>query len=73
MNKKPGAARYPRPDAPDTPSDLNGAFGELPSLKEARRRMRSKPGFFSSLTPEAKAAMLAYEGHENLGPGDYDV
>lgn len=48
-----------------------GEFGELPSLAEARRRMRSKPGFFSSLTPEAKAAMLAYDGHENLGPGDY--
>jgi hypothetical protein len=49
-----------------------GSDGDLPSLTEARRRMLSKPGFFSSLTPEAKAAMLDYEGPENLGPGKYE-
>lgn len=45
---------------------------DLPSLEEARRRIRSKPGFFSSLTPEARAAMLAFEGPEILGPGEYE-
>ncbi len=45
---------------------------ELPSLQEVRRRIHSAPGFFSSLTPEAKAAMLEYDGPENLGPGSYD-
>lgn len=73
MSKKPSAARSMRLDAPDALPGPDGAFGEFPSLKEARRRIRGKPGFFSSLTPEAKAAMLAYEGHENLGPGDYDA
>ena len=51
---------------------LGGERSRLPSLEEARRRMHSGPGFFSSLTPEAKAAMLAYDGPENLGPGTYE-
>jgi hypothetical protein len=51
---------------------LNLPPEELPSLEEARRRMLSKPGFFSSLTPQQKAAMLAYDGPESLGPGKYE-
>jgi hypothetical protein len=73
MNKKSTAARSERSNARKSSPDLNGEFGELPSVAEARRRMLSKPGFISSLSPEAKAAMLAYDGHENLGPGDYDA
>lgn len=71
MSKRTTAARSERSNARNASPNLNGEFGELPSIAEARRRMLSKPGFFSSLSPEAKAAMLAYDGHENLGPGDY--
>lgn len=63
MHAEPGKRRFP----PRLSSD-----GDLPSLAEARRRMLGKPGFFSSLTPEAKAAMLAYDGPEHLGPGTYE-
>lgn len=46
---------------------LSGS-GALPTREEARRRIRGKPGFFASLTPEARAAMLRYDGLEVLGP-----
>jgi hypothetical protein len=36
--------------------------------EEARRRMRSKPGFFASLSPEAREFIKNYDGPENLGP-----
>ena len=39
----------------------------IPSRAEARRRIRSKPGFFTSLTPEQRAIMLGYDGPEVLG------
>ena len=39
-----------------------------PSREEARRRIRSKPGFFESLGPEARSAIAAYEGPEAMGP-----
>jgi hypothetical protein len=40
---------------------------ELSVREEARRRLRSKPGFFSTLSPEARAAVLSYDGPERLG------
>jgi hypothetical protein len=51
---------------------LRGQRPGLSSFEEARRRMHNAPGFFSSLTPEAKATMLAYDGPENLGPDPYE-
>lgn len=39
-----------------------------PSREEARRRIRSKPGFFESLSPEARSAIATYDGPEVMGP-----
>jgi hypothetical protein len=39
-----------------------------PSREEARRRIRSKPGFFESLSPEARSAIAMYDGPEAMGP-----
>jgi hypothetical protein len=43
-----------------------------PSLEEvreeARRRIRSKPSFFASLSPEARELMRNFDGPEMLGP-----
>jgi hypothetical protein len=45
-----------------------------PSLEEvaedARRRIRSKPGFFASLSPEARELIRNFDGPEMLGPPD---
>jgi hypothetical protein len=41
---------------------------DAPSREEARRRIRSKPGFFASLSPEARAAVLSDEGPDYLSP-----
>jgi hypothetical protein len=38
------------------------------SPEEARRRMRSKPGFLGSLSPEVLDELRRYDGPENLGP-----
>jgi hypothetical protein len=56
---EPSRVRRPVPHASGDP---------LPTREEARRRIRSRPGFFSSMSPEARAAMLAYDGPEILGP-----
>lgn len=49
---------------------LEWPVDDAPSREEARRRIRSKPGFFSTLSPEARAAVLSYDGPERLGlPG----
>jgi hypothetical protein len=40
---------------------------DAPSREEVRRRLQSKPGFFSTLSPEARAAVLSYDGSESLG------
>lgn len=40
---------------------------DAPSREEVRRRLQSKPGFFSTLSPEARAAVLSYDGPEHLG------
>jgi hypothetical protein len=42
----------------------------LPTIEEAERRLRSRPGFFARLTPEQIAAMDAYDGPEVLGPAN---
>ncbi len=42
----------------------------LPSLEEGRRRLRSLPDFFASLSPEALEMIKNYEGPEFLGPPD---
>jgi hypothetical protein len=63
-------------DAPTPTSRHTGGFAarvvewlvdDAPSREEARRRLRSKPGFFSTLSPEARAAVLSYDGPESLG------
>lgn len=36
--------------------------------EEARRRMRSRPGLFASMSPEDLAYLRAYDGPENSGP-----
>ena len=41
---------------------------DYPSPEEARRGIRSKPGFFASLSPEAREFIKNYDGPENLGP-----
>ena len=41
---------------------------DAPSREEARRRIRSKPGFFSTLSAQGRAAVLSYDGPEHLGP-----
>lgn len=40
---------------------------DSPSREEARRRIRSRPGFLSSLSPEARAALLHHDGPELMG------
>jgi hypothetical protein len=39
-----------------------------PSRAEARRRIRSKPGFFQSLSAEARSTIANYDGPEVIGP-----
>jgi len=39
----------------------------MPSLEEAERRIRSRPGFIASLTPEQIAMITAYDGPEVFG------
>ncbi len=39
-----------------------------PSRQEARRRIRSKPGFFESLGPEARSVIETNDGPEAMGP-----
>ena len=41
---------------------------EPPSREELRRRMRSKPGLYDSLSPEALEYLRNYDGPEHLGP-----
>jgi hypothetical protein len=41
---------------------------EPPSREEVRRRMRSKPGLYDSLSPEALEYLRNYDGPEHLGP-----
>jgi hypothetical protein len=41
---------------------------EAPSREEIRRRVRSKPGIFDSLSPEALEYLRDYDGPENSGP-----
>jgi hypothetical protein len=42
--------------------------GGAPTEEEVRRRIRSRPGFFASLSPEARKAILSYDGPVNMGP-----
>ena len=54
---------------PSTSDARYAIFDELvEARKEARRRIREKPGFFASLSPEARAAILRYDDPEILGP-----
>lgn len=39
-----------------------------PARDAARRRIRSKPGFFASLGATARSAILGYDGPEVMGP-----
>lgn len=49
---------------------IRGAATDLDGLtrEEARRRARSKPGLFASLSPEAREYLRNYDGPENMGP-----
>ena len=60
IEQRPGAAR----------SRVRGSAADLAGLtrEEARRRGRSKPGLFASLSPEARAYLRSYDGPENMGP-----
>lgn len=52
----------PGPDTGEVP-------GPLPSwLCEVEGRLRNRPGFFESLTPEQRAFLDSYDGPEVLGP-----
>ncbi len=42
----------------------------LPTIEEAERILRDRPGFFASLTPEQRATLDAYDGPEVLGPAN---
>ena len=44
----------------------------LPTEEEAERILRNRPGFFSSLTPEQRAAIDAWDGPDPdvLGPAN---
>jgi hypothetical protein len=41
---------------------------DAPTEEEVRRRICGKPGFFASLRPEARAAILNHDGPVNMGP-----
>jgi hypothetical protein len=63
------------PPAPSTERKRGGLarvvewlVGDAPTEEEVRRRIRSKPGFFASLSPEAREAILSYDGPINMGP-----
>lgn len=42
----------------------------LPTIEEVEERMRNYRGLFARLTPEARAAIEAYDGPEVLGPAN---
>ena len=72
----------PTVEKPQVPMKRRGLQGRLRSLgfggrnddvpaplrEVARERIRSKPGFFASLSPEARAAIENYDGPEVIGP-----
>lgn len=70
---RPISRRKFRPDAP-TPIATLPLDASAPSLEqvreEARRRIRSRPGFFASLRPEQREALLNYDSPEVHGPPD---
>lgn len=41
---------------------------DAPTREEAWRRINSKPGFISSLSPEALEYIKNYDGPEDMGP-----
>jgi hypothetical protein len=59
-----------RPASPSLGERLMLRVLGLPTEEEAERILRSRPGFFASLTPEQRAAMYAYDGPEVLGPAN---
>jgi hypothetical protein len=70
---RPISRRKIRPNAPRSatmhPRDvLAPALDEV--REEARRRIRSRPGYLASLSPEQLEAILDYDGPEILGPRD---
>jgi hypothetical protein len=48
----------------------SAAAGDVPAppRQEARRRIRSKPGYFESLSPEARSVIATNDGPEAMGP-----
>lgn len=48
---------------------VQAVFMPGPSFEEAERRLRTRPSFLASLTPEQIAASRAYDGPEVLGRG----
>lgn len=49
---------------------LLGSPAPAPTREEAHQRIRSKPGFFESLTQEARSTIERYDGPEALGPSN---
>lgn len=52
--------------APDARAPLRRPLP--PWLQEVEDRLRSRPGFFESLTPEQRAFLRSYDGPEVIGP-----
>lgn len=42
----------------------------LPTIEEAERILRNRPGFFARMTPEQLAAMDSIDPYEVLGPAN---
>jgi hypothetical protein len=68
--------RTPDTKVPANESGASAAFSRIaervagvPARDEARRRIRGKPGFFASLTPEARELIRNHDGPEVIGPG----
>jgi hypothetical protein len=68
---RPITRRKTRPTVP-RPNATRSRNAPAPSLdevrEEARRRIRSRPGYLASLSPEQLEAILNYDGPEILGP-----
>ena len=72
MKNAIGAADVPMPanESRGILARLRDALADGPTRGEARRRLRSKPGFFASLPPEALDMIRNHDGPERLGgPG----
>lgn len=54
--------------APDAGSGREAPIPPPSWVGEIEERLRKRPGFFESLTPEQRAFLASYDGPEVLGP-----